>query len=119
VPSLDIHLDIEEPLSVEDPEHAHVLLRCTQEIITNAVRHARARNLWIQVRRDGEGQVVIQAHDDGVGADGIVVGNGLRGMRERLYQCGGELQIETRRGQGFRLRASVPGAPVLLLATVP
>ncbi|MNK12181.1 Sensor histidine kinase DesK [compost metagenome] len=119
VPSLYIHLDIEEPLSVEDPEHAHVLLRCTQEIITNAVRHARARNLWIQVRRDGEGQVVIQAHDDGVGADGIVVGNGLRGMRERLYQCGGELQIETRRGQGFRLRASVPGAPVLLLATVP
>ncbi|MEG2805096.1 sensor histidine kinase [Stenotrophomonas sp.] len=119
VPSLDIHLDIEEPLSVEDPERAHVLLRCTQEIITNAVRHARARNLWIQVRRDSEGQVVIQAHDDGVGAEGIVVGNGLRGMRERLTQCGGELQIETRRGQGFRLRASVPGAPVLLLATVP
>lgn len=119
VPSLDIHLDIAEPLNVEDPERAHVLLRCTQEIITNAVRHANARNLWIQVWRESEGQVVIQAHDDGVGADGIVVGNGLRGMRERLYQCGGELQIETRRGQGFRLRASVPGAPVLLLATVP
>lgn len=117
VPSLHIHLDITEPLSVEDPEHAHVLLRCTQEIITNAVRHAKARNLWIQVRRENEGEVVIQAHDDGVGADGIVVGNGLRGMRERLHQCGGELQIETRRGQGFRLRASVPGAPVLLLAT--
>ena len=117
VPSLHIHLDITEPLSVEDPEHAHVLLRCTQEIITNAVRHAKARNLWIQVRRENEGEVVIQAHDDGVGADAIVVGNGLRGMRERLHQCGGELQIETHRGQGFRLRASVPGAPVLLLAT--
>lgn len=116
VPSLDIHLDIEEPLSVEDPEHAHVLLRCTQEIITNAVRHAGARNLWIQVRREARGEVVVQAHDDGVGADGIVVGNGLRGMRERLQQCGGELQIETRRGQGFRLRASVPGVPVLMLA---
>jgi signal transduction histidine kinase len=116
VPSLDIHLDIEEPLSVEDPEHAHVLLRCTQEIITNAVRHAGAHNLWIQVRREAQGEVVVQAHDDGVGADGIVVGNGLRGMRERLQQCGGELQIETRRGQGFRLRASVPGVPVLMLA---
>jgi signal transduction histidine kinase len=116
VPSLDIHLDIEEPLSVEDPEHAHVLLRCTQEIITNAVRHAGAHNLWIQVRREAQGEVVVEAHDDGIGADGIVVGNGLRGMRERLQQCGGELQIETRRGQGFRLRASVPGVPVLMLA---
>ncbi|QIO87379.1 two-component sensor histidine kinase [Stenotrophomonas rhizophila] len=118
VPSLDIHLDIEEPLSVEDPERAHVLLRCTQEIITNAVRHAHARNLWIRVRREAPGMVVLQAHDDGVGADGIVVGNGLRGMRERLQQCGGELQIETRRGQGFRLCASVPGVPVLMLGAI-
>ncbi|MGH8044474.1 MAG: sensor histidine kinase, partial [Stenotrophomonas sp.] len=118
VPSLDIHLDIEEPLSVEDPEQAHVLLRCTQEIITNAVRHARARNLWIQVRREPPGLVVVEAHDDGVGADGIVIGNGLRGMRERLQQCGGELQIETHRGQGFRLRASVPGVPVLMLGAI-
>jgi len=118
VPSLAIHLDIEEPLSVEDPERAHVLLRCTQEIITNAVRHASARNLWIKVRREPPGLVVIEAHDDGVGADGIVVGNGLRGMRERLQQCDGELQIQTRRGQGFRLRASVPGVPVLMLTAV-
>jgi len=95
-----------------------VLLRCTQEIITNAVRHAGARNLWIKVRREAPGIVVLEAHDDGVGADGIVVGNGLRGMRERLQQCGGELQIETRRGQGFRLRASVPGVPVLMLTAV-
>jgi len=118
VPSLVIHLDIEEPLSVEDPEQAHVLLRCTQEIITNAVRHARARSLWIQVQREPPGQVVVQAYDDGVGADGIVIGNGLRGMRERLQQCGGELQIETHRGQGFRLRASVPGVPVLMLGAI-
>ena len=118
VPSLDIHLEIDEPLSVEDPERAHVLLRCTQEIITNAVRHAGARNLWIQVRREAPGMVVLEAHDDGVGADAIVVGNGLRGMRERLQQCGGELQIETHRGQGFRLRASVPGVPVLMLTAI-
>ena len=52
VPALDIHMDIEEPLTVDDPERAHVLLRCTQEIITNAVRHAGARNLWICARRE-------------------------------------------------------------------
>ncbi len=120
VPSLDIHLDIAEPLSVEDPGRAHVLLRCTQEIITNAVRHAGARNLWIRVRRD-QAEVVIEAHDDGVGGDveGLVPGNGLRGMRERLSQYGGELEIHARPGEGFRLRISVPGATNLLLASVP
>jgi signal transduction histidine kinase len=52
VPSLEIHMDTQEPLALEDAERAHILLRCTQEIITNAVRHADARNLWI-VDRDG------------------------------------------------------------------
>lgn len=118
VPSLDIHLDVPSPLNVEDPERAHVLLRCTQEIITNAVRHAGARNLWIKVRREAGG-VSLEARDDGTGNDGIVVGNGLRGMRERLQQCGGELQIQTRRGEGFCLRATVPGVPALALSTAP
>ncbi len=115
VPSLDIQLEIEDPLNVEDPQRAHVLLRCTQEIITNAVRHAGARHLWIKVYREAPGRVVVEARDDGVGADMVNVGNGLRGMRERLQQCGGQLQVETLPGEGFRLRATVP-ATVLVAA---
>ena len=118
VPSLDIHLDVSSPLNVEDPEGAHVLLRCTQEIITNAIRHAGARNLWITARSEAGG-VVLEARDDGVGAEALRVGNGLRGMRERLQQCGGDLQIQTRRGEGFCLRASVPGVPAIALSTAP
>ncbi|NIJ68692.1 sensor histidine kinase [Xanthomonas sp. 60] len=118
VPSLDIHLDVSSPLNVEDPEGAHVLLRCTQEIITNAIRHAAARNLWITARSEAGG-VVLEARDDGVGAEALLVGNGLRGMRERLQQCGGDLQIQTRRGEGFCLRASVPGVPAIALSTAP
>lgn len=116
VPSLDIQLDIEDPLNVEDPQRAHVLLRCTQEIITNAVRHAGARHLWIKVYREAPDRVVVEARDDGVGADTVNVGNGLRGMRERLQQCGGQLQVETRPGEGFRLRATVPAT--VLVATL-
>ncbi len=116
VPSLDIQLDIEDPLNVEDPQRAHVLLRCTQEIITNAVRHAGARHLSIKVYREAPDRVVVEARDDGVGADMVNVGNGLRGMRERLQQCGGQLQVETRPGEGFRLRATVPAT--VLVATL-
>ena len=107
VPALAIHMDIEEPLTLDDAERAHVLLRCTQEIITNAVRHAGARNLWIHCRRDG-GKILIDAHDDGQGADVVIAGNGLRGMRERLRQHGGNMTIESRAGGGFRLCLQVP-----------
>lgn len=107
VPALAIHMDIEEPLMLDDPQRAHVLLRCTQEIITNAVRHAGARNLWVHCRRQGA-QILIDARDDGAGADHPVAGNGLRGMRERLAQYGGELTLQTRPGQGFSLAIRLP-----------
>ena len=107
VPALDIHMDIENPLTLDDPERAHVLLRCAQEIITNTVRHAGARNLWIQAAREGA-CITLSARDDGRGADGFSAGNGLRGMRERLAQYGGELKIETRPQAGFCLRLTLP-----------
>ncbi|HET8818844.1 MAG TPA: sensor histidine kinase [Xanthomonadaceae bacterium] len=116
VPSLAIHMEIDEPLALEDPERAHVLLRCTQEIITNTVRHAAADNLWIQARR-ADGQVTISARDDGRGAETIIPGNGLRGMRERLAQQGGTLQVESQPDGGFSLRLAIPTGPCLVEPT--
>jgi signal transduction histidine kinase len=110
LPRLDIHMDIQHPLTVEDPERAHVLLRCAQEAITNAVRHAGARNLWLSAHGDGA-QVVMQVRDDGAGTDQLVPGNGLQGLRERLGHCGGRLEIATARGQGFQLTMTLPVAP--------
>ncbi|MGO1002500.1 sensor histidine kinase [Lysobacter sp. CA196] len=107
VPALDIRMDIETPLTLDDPERAHVLLRCTQEIVTNTVRHAGAQHLWIDVRRSGD-DIVMSARDDGRGADHLVTGNGLRGMRERLQQYGGQLRIETRADAGFCLQLTLP-----------
>ena len=115
VPSLRIHMDIESPLTLDDPERAHVLLRSTQEIITNTVRHAGAANLWVKAYRDG-GIIVMEARDDGRGASSPVSGNGLRGMRERLGQYGGGLEIDTRPQAGFALRLVLP-APVAPPAT--
>ncbi|WP_374605326.1 sensor histidine kinase [Arenimonas sp.] len=107
VPALDIRLDMPEPLLVEDPECAHVMLRCAQEIITNAVRHAGASTLWLSLGRDSGG-LHIQARDDGAGAETLAPGNGLRGMRERLASCGGRVDIITGRGKGFALDIRIP-----------
>lgn len=116
VPALDIHMDIDGPLTLDDPERAHVLLRCTQEIITNVVRHAGADNLWIRAWRE-QGRIVMTARDDGRGAEKLAAGNGLRGMRERLAQYGGRLDIETRPQAGFRLHLTLPATAAEAVAS--
>lgn len=107
VPEPRVHLDLPSELSMTDPQRAQVLLRCAQEMITNSVRHARARNLWLGLVHDENG-VALTARDDGRGVRAVEVGNGLRGMTERLRQIGGELEIESSPGAGFCLRARVP-----------
>lgn len=107
VPGLHIDMRLPSPFLLDDPERAHVLLRCTQEVITNVVRHAQASTLDLHYRWQGEG-VHLLASDNGRGADGLVAGNGLRGMRERLQAYGGTVEIETRPGCGFSLNLYLP-----------
>ena len=118
VPGLQIDMVLPRPFLMNDPERAHVLLRCTQEIITNTVRHAQARLLRLQYAFE-RGAVRVLARDDGRGADLATAGNGLRGMRERLAAYGGELEIETAEGQGFTLRLRLPLDPGLDAAAPP
>ena len=107
VPGLKVDMRLPRPFPMEDPERAHVLLRCTQEIITNAVRHAQASVLHLQYALE-RGAVRLVARDEGRGADGFTAGNGLRGMRERLAAYGGEVEADTAPGQGFTLRLRLP-----------
>src|SRR6266849_2371776 len=67
VPAPQIQLLISEDLSIDDPMRAHTVLRCVQEIITNAARHAAAENLCIELARTDSG-ITIRARDDGRGA---------------------------------------------------
>jgi signal transduction histidine kinase len=107
VPRPRIHLDMAEGLRVADPERAHILLRCAQEIVTNAARHSGADNLWISIKSDGEA-LTIQAHDDGRGSASAAGGFGIRGMRERVEKAGGQVHIATQPGRGFDVTALLP-----------
>jgi signal transduction histidine kinase len=104
-----IHLALPEDLELTDPSQAHAVFRCVQEAITNAVRHAGARNLWIDVGCDAE-RLEVLVRDDGRGAARPSPGNGLTGMRERFEDAGGGLEIASSPGQGFRLRAWLPAS---------
>src|SRR5207244_5337022 len=77
MPRPRVHLQVSDALRVDDPERSHILLRCTQEIVTNAARHSQAENLWIVVEQTADG-VSIRAHDDGRGSGSERDGVGLR-----------------------------------------
>jgi signal transduction histidine kinase len=109
IPMPQIHLDVPDDLGIYDPVRAETILRCVQEIITNAVRHSGARNLWIESVKTAEG-VEVRARDDGKGARQPKPGNGLTGMRERIERVGGNLEIESAPSTGFRIRATIPAA---------
>ena len=106
VPRPQVHLDMKD-LRIDDPERARIVLRCVQEIVTNAARHSGAENLWIVIERAGK-EFRIRAHDDGRGSDASQDGFGLRGMRARLEGAGGELRIESQPGSGFDVIAVLP-----------
>jgi signal transduction histidine kinase len=107
VPSLNIHLNMPEPFMLTEPERAHVLLRCAQEAITNAVRHAGAENFRLDISMR-ENVIEMTAQDDGRGCDALSLGNGLRGMRERLQEYGGTVEIDPSVSRGFALKITLP-----------
>jgi signal transduction histidine kinase len=107
IPRLRIHVDVQPGFSVDDPVAGEIVLRCAQEIVTNAVRHAEAENLWIGVTRSPSG-IEVRARDDGRGTDNVRAGGGLSGMRVRFEQWGGGMSVQTARGRGFSITASLP-----------
>ena len=113
VPEPRCHLSLPADLEglARDPRRAQVVMRCVQEIITNAVRHAGARNLWIALEPVSDG-LRIHARDDGQGAPDLRPGLGLRGMRERLEEAGGRLHLHSPPGGGFEVTALLgPAVP--------
>jgi signal transduction histidine kinase len=106
LPEPAVHLRIDDAVET-DPERTRALVRCVQEVVTNAIRHARAENLWIAIESDGR-RIAFDARDDGRGAATVTVGNGLRGMAERLEGLGGTVAFSGE--DGFRVRAEVPAA---------
>ena len=91
------------------PELESTTYRLVQEALTNAVRHAGATEIRIDVA-EREGHIDIAVADNGRGFDpetAAARGFGLTGMRERVDLADGELAIETS-GDGTTIRARLP-----------
>jgi signal transduction histidine kinase/putative methionine-R-sulfoxide reductase with GAF domain len=76
------------------------------EALTNVVKHAQAKQATVRAHV-GHGMLRIEISDDGVGgAD--VTGDGLIGIGDRVSALGGELQVESPRGAGTVVTATLP-----------
>jgi signal transduction histidine kinase len=94
---------------VEEVETA--VYRIVQEALNNAIRHAGASRLTIEVVDDDDrGQVLILVEDDGDGFDPAETGRGfgLNGMRERVELLSGSIEIDSSPGEGTAVRATIP-----------
>ena len=110
VPSrLAIHLQMPDALEIRDRDRAQALLRCVQEIMTNASRHADARNLWIRLDSHADG-IRLHVRDDGCGVRQVSPGHGLTGMRERFAALAGSVEFESAVDAGFEVRGFMPVA---------
>jgi signal transduction histidine kinase len=82
--------------------------RFVQEGLTNALKHANAKQAEVVVRYD-DGSVELVVRDDGSGdGKGGGSGHGLVGIRERVAVYGGELAAGPRPDGGYELRARLP-----------
>lgn len=93
----------------------HHLLRIAQEATTNAVRHAQAGRITLELEY-GADSVVLAIADDGIGCspeDALSKRGhfGLRGIRGRATKLGGQFTMQSTPGAGTTIRVEVPLKP--------
>jgi two-component system sensor histidine kinase DesK len=98
---------IERPAEVPRGRADELLAWAVREGATNMVRHSNAAHCRITVTVAG-GEACLEMADDGTAANGNAGGSGLRGLRERMTEAGGELHAGPLEGGGFGLRVRVP-----------
>ena len=91
------------------------LFRIAQEAITNAVKHAKAKRIEIDLEVRGE-SLIVSVRDNGVGMPSKVStrGIGLRSMRHHAELIEGRLEIESGAGVGTRIACEAPCLPHFL-----
>ena len=100
-----VHVSADADRYSPEFEAAAYFVAC--EGLTNAVKHARAAQVVLEVARQGSTLVVTVA-DDGVGGATASYGSGLTGLSDRVAARGGRLHLVSTRGRGTTLRAELP-----------
>lgn len=107
VTSPRVVVEVADSLRITSPEATTSLFRMSQEIVTNAARHAGATELRLTLRTVGD-DVLLEGIDNGASGETSSPGNGLTGIRERARLLGGDAEWSAAANGGFRVMARVP-----------
>jgi signal transduction histidine kinase len=112
---IQIHLELSSE-GRQSPELETMLFRVVQECLINIHRHSGSTKASIRLSETVD-HIVLEVEDEGRGlsaeelsriASGAALGVGLRGMRERIKDFRGELEILSPSGLGTKVRAIIP-----------
>lgn len=100
----ELHLELPADIREDDipPESRRELFLMFKEILHNAVRHAQAKQIHIQVVVRDQ-MLCLTVQDDGIGFEvptGKHIGNGLASLHQRANALGGQLNIDSEPGRG-------------------
>ena len=103
-------------ISAKEPVVEESVYRIVQEALNNAVKHARARHIFVRIRLEAPRQLSFSVTDDGVGFEqwssnaDISSGSGLgmKTMRERAENLGGSMNVDSLPGKGTTVEVSIP-----------
>ena len=88
-----------------------VLYRVVQELSNNALKHAAARNIFIQITKHPRG-ITVTVEDDGNGFDITMLstgnGQGLKNVQSRIEYLKGEYELKTEMGNGTSINIEIP-----------
>jgi signal transduction histidine kinase len=110
---VDVDVDITGTPGALPEEMEQHLLRIAQEAVTNVLKHAGASKISVKLHMEAR-KLYLQIQDNGHGfeQDGVFSSRGghfgLIGMRERAERLGGELHLESHRGEGTEVEVKVP-----------
>jgi PAS domain S-box-containing protein len=77
------------------------------EALVNVAKYADASTATVAVSRSGD-RAIVEVADDGIGGADLTRGSGLRGLADRIGALGGTLEVDSPRGAGTTIRATIP-----------
>ena len=105
VSDVQIRYECEVPALKFNPDEEDAIYRVVQEGITNAIRHGKAANIDVHIKKENK-WLVLSIQDDGVGCEEIKSGFGLIHIRERIQMLNGEVTYDG--SHGFHIVAKIP-----------
>jgi signal transduction histidine kinase len=113
---ISVTFDVARNLGRLDSDIETALFRVVQECLLNVHRHSNSATASVSLHREN-GKIRLRVCDEGVGmispkdSEGVGLGVGLLGIRERIRQLEGKLEIISEKGKGTEVVALVPDRP--------